>query len=135
MKSLSILLIDDDAIERMKFKQVCKNNNFKCHIIEAENGKVALECLNSRINFFDIIISDLQMPKMDGLELLKTVRLNGNYKNIPIIIMSNAQDDSLLKECYKYGVSGYFTKPSSFTKYEKKVKALLEYWKKNELIS
>ena len=47
MKSLSILLIDDDAIERMKFKQVCKNNNFSCSIIEAENGNEALKYLNN----------------------------------------------------------------------------------------
>lgn len=134
MKSLSILLVDDDAIERMKFKKVCKNNNFKCSIREAENGTEALQYLNNENNIFDIVISDLQMPRMNGLELLKKVRLIDRLKNIPVIIMSNSQEDNHLKECYNYGISGYFTKPSSFEKYTKKVKALFKYWKTNELL-
>ncbi|PWG04542.1 response regulator [Polaribacter aquimarinus] len=135
MKSLSILLIDDDAIERMKFKQVCEKNNFSCSILEAENGNEALEFLNNTENSFDIVISDLQMPKMDGLELLKSVRNINRIKNIPMIIMSNSQDKNHLKKCYEYGISGYFTKPASFSKYSKKVVSLLKYWKRNELIS
>jgi len=135
MKMLSILLIDDDAIERMKFKQVCKNINFKCSILEAENGLIALELLDNSEKSFDIIISDLQMPIMNGLEFLKNVRLINNYQNIPVIIMSNSDDDSHLSQCYQLGISGYFTKPKSLVKYAKKVKALLTYWKKNELNS
>jgi len=134
MKSLSILLIDDDVIERMKFKQVCKKIKFKCSIIEAENGNEALDYLNNEQNSFHIIISDLQMPKMNGLELLKKIRISKRFKNIPMIIMSNSQEDHHLKECYKYGISGYFTKPSNFTEYTKKVKAVLKYWNRNELI-
>lgn len=135
MKSLSILLIDDDAIERMKFKQVCKKINFSCSILEAENGNEALQYLNNNENSFDIVISDIQMPKMSGLELLKKVRNSNRLKNIPIIIMSNSKDDNHLKECYNYGVSGYFTKPASFSEYSKKVVSLLKYWKRNELLS
>ncbi len=135
MRSLSILLIDDDEIERMKFKQVCKKVNFSCSILEANNGNEALQYLNNLENSFDIVISDLQMPIMDGLELLKRVRNNNRLKSIPMIIMSNSQDENHLKECYKYGISGYFTKPESFSKYSKKVVSLLKYWKRNELIS
>ena len=134
MKSLSILLIDDDVIERMKFRQVCKKFKFKCSIIEAENGNEALDYLNNEQNSFHIIISDLQMPKMNGLELLKKIRISKRFKNIPMIIMSNSEDKNDLKECYKLGISGYFTKPSSFSKYAKKVKAVLKYWNRNELI-
>lgn len=135
IQSLSILLVDDDEIERMKFKKVCKNINFSCSILEAENGSRALQHLNNKDNSFDIVISDLQMPIMNGLELLKKVRDSNQFKNIPMIIMSNSQDENHLKECYEYGISGYFTKPSSFSKYSKKVVSLLKYWKRNELIS
>lgn len=134
MKSLSILLIDDDKIERIKFKKVCKDSNFPCSIIEAVNGKQALSFLNNLENSFDIIILDLHMPKMNGLELLAKLKENLNFKNIPTIIMSNSEDDNDLKECYDLGISGYFTKPAQYIKYAKKVKSLLKYWKQNKLI-
>lgn len=135
MKSLSILLIDDDVIERMKFKKVCNDISFPCSIIEAEDGKQGLNLLNKIENRFNIIILDLHMPKMNGLEVLKVLKSKIEFKNIPIIIMSNSEDDNELKKCYDYGISGYFTKPAQFSKYAKKVKSLLNYWKRNELIN
>ena len=134
MKSLSILLIDDDEIERMKFKKVCTDISFSCSIVEAVNGRQALNFLNKIENKFNIIILDLHMPKMNGLELLKELKSKIEFKNIPIIIMSNSEDDRELKKCYDYGISGYFTKPVQYSKYSKKVKSLLKYWKRNELI-
>ena len=135
MKSLSILLVDDDEIERMKFKKVCSDNSFICSIIEAENGSKALSLLQDVKNSFNIIILDLHMPTMNGLELLKKIKSSSIYKSIPIIIMSNSEDNNELKQCYELGVSGYFTKPAHYAKYAKKVKSLLKYWKRNELIS
>ena len=135
MKSLSILLIDDDEIERIKFQNVCKDINFPYSVVEAINGKQALNFLNRIENRFNIIVLDLHMPKMNGLELLENLKSNIKFKNTPIIIMSNSEDNDELKKCYDYGVSGYFTKPANFTKYSKKVKSVLKYWKQNELIS
>ena len=134
MKSLSILLIDDDEIERIKFQKVCEDINFPCSVVEAINGKQALNFLNRIENRFDIIVLDLHMPKMNGLELLENLKSNIKFKNTPIIIMSNSEDVAELKKCYDYGVSGYFTKPGDFTKYSKKVKSVLKYWQQNELI-
>ena len=71
---------------------------------------------------------------MNGLELLEKLKSNIKFKNTPIIIMSNTEDDDELKKCYDYGVSGFFTKPVDFTKYSKKVKSVLKYWRQNELI-
>jgi CheY-like chemotaxis protein len=134
MKSLSILLIDDDEIERIKFLKVCKDINFPCSVVEAKNGKQALDFLNRIENTFNIIVLDLHMPKMNGLELLEKLKLNSKFKNTPIIIMSNSEDSAELQKCYDFGVSGYFTKPANFTKYSKKVKSVLKYWKQNEHI-
>ena len=134
MKCLSILLIDDDALERMKFKKVCKDICFSCTLVEAVNGEQALSFLSAQEHTFNIIILDLHMPKMNGLELLKILKSTIEYKNIPVIIMSNSEDSTELKECYDIGVSGYFTKPAQYAPYSKKVKSLLDYWKRNELI-
>jgi CheY-like chemotaxis protein len=134
MKSLSILLIDDDKIERMKFKKVCKDISFHCVIEEAINGIQAIELLKDIKNSFNIIVLDLHMPGMDGLELLGKLKSNVRFNKIPIIIMSNSEDNNELKKCYDFGISGYFTKPAQFTKYSKRVKSLLKYWKRNEFI-
>lgn len=134
MKSLSILLIDDDEIERIKFKKVCKDINFSCSIVEAVNGEQALCLLNETKNTFNIIVLDLHMPKMNGLELLEKLKFNDRFKNIPIIIMSNSEDEKEQKICYDLGISGYFSKPAQYSKYYKKVKSVLKYWKQNKLI-
>jgi CheY-like chemotaxis protein len=134
MKSLSILLVDDDELERIKFKKVCKDICFPCTIIEAIDGEQALKILNTPKNTFDIIILDLHMPKMSGLELLEVIKGIIEFKNIPVVIMSNSEDDTELKKCYDFGISGFFTKPARYSKYSKKVKSLLNYWKRNELI-
>jgi len=133
MKSLSILLVDDDEIQRLKFKKVCNDTHFTCSIIEAINGKQALDFLNEVEQAFNIIILDLHMPKMNGLEFLEKLKSNNNFKNIPVIIMSNSEDSKELKKCYDFGIAGYFTKPVEFLKYSNKVKSLLQYWKQNEL--
>ncbi len=134
MKSLSILLVDDDEIERIKFKKVCKNSGFPYAVAEAVNGKQAFDYLKNQKNFFNIIILDLHMPKMNGLEFLRKLKNTIEFKNIPVIIMSNSEDSDELKKCYDFGISGYLTKPAQYSKYAKKVKVLLKYWKQNELI-
>lgn len=135
MKSLSILLIDDDEIERMKFKKVCAENNFSHKIIEADNGANALEKLKDVNNSFDIIISDLNMPVINGLELLKIIKSSKKFKSIPTIIMSTSKKNRDLKKCFNKGVSGYFIKSLLFSEYSSKVTSLLNYWSKNQLVS
>lgn len=135
MKSLSILLIDDDEIERIKFKKVCENNNFPHTISEANNGETAIKLLNNNENSFDIIISDLNMPKMNGFEFLKVIKSHKTFKYIPTIIISTSNNYDDLKKCYKIGVAGYFIKQLQFTDYSSKIVSLLNYWCENELVS
>lgn len=132
MNSLTILLIDDDEIERMKFKKVCYDNNSLSNIVEAVNGKEALSILNKAEYLFNIIILDLHMPEMNGLEFLGNLKADIRYKNIPIIVMSNSDDHEELKKCYDFGISGFFTKPVQFSRYAVKVESLLNYWKENK---
>ena len=134
MNFLSILLVDDDEIERMKFKKVCNDNNCRSKVVEAKDGKQALRILNKAEHSFNIIIMDLHMPEMNGLDFLNNLKSNVKFRNIPIIVMSNSEDDTELKRCYDFGVSGFFTKPLQFSDYSKKVVSLLNYWKENKLI-
>ncbi|MBL4605724.1 MAG: response regulator [Flavobacteriaceae bacterium] len=133
MKKLKILLIEDDEIERMKFAKVSsKLGNHT--IIEAENGEIALEILD-QIELPDLIILDLNMPKINGDEFLKILKLNKTVQYIPIVVMSTSDNHNDIKRCYEVGVSGYIIKPLRYEDYQEKISNLIGYWTSNELIS
>lgn len=133
MRFLSILLVDDDKIEKLKFKKVCQEVNFESNIFEAKDGETALHILNTNKTSFDLIISDLNMPRMDGFEFLSSVKKNTEFKNIPFVIMSTSQNKIDLDRCYEYGISGYFTKTLKYSDYSDSVISLLQYWDKASL--
>ena len=128
MKSLSILLIDDNEIERAKFQKVCKDVNFSCAVVEATSGEQALSYLNGFENTVNIIILDLHMPQMNGLRFLEKLKSNINYRNTPVVIMSNSDDYADLDKCYDYGIVGYINKPTDFSSFSLKVNSLLNCW-------
>lgn len=128
MKSLTILLIDDDKIERLKFKKVCQSVNFNIKVLEAVNGEEAFLMLNNNNFTFDIIITDINMPKMNGFEFLKALKNNTKYKSTPVVIMSTSESKLDLQKGYGFGISGYFSKPLQFSEYTSKVTSLLKYW-------
>lgn len=133
MKKLKILLIEDDEIERMKFARVTsKLGNHS--IVEAENGEKALELLD-QIELPNLIVLDLNMPKVNGIEFLGILKSNKVLEYIPIVVMSTSSNYNDIKRCYEIGASGYMTKPLHYDKYKKKISSLIAYWTDNELIS
>lgn len=135
MNTFSILLAEDDSIERLKFNKAIKNLKGNFIIAEAKNGKCALELLEDKKNKFQLIISDFNMPIMNGFEFLNEVKSRSEFKNIPFVIMSNTNDLEDLKKCFDLGIAGYFTKPYNFIDFSKKVKTVLKYWKNTEKIT
>lgn len=133
MKSLSILLVDDDKIEKLKFNKACKELNLNCTVLEAEDGEEALKFLNDDKFSFDLIITDLNMPRMDGFEFLSALKKNVKFKYIPVVIMSTSESKIDLERCYELGISGYFSKPLKYAEYLEKVTLLLNYWEKANL--
>lgn len=133
MKSLTILLVDDDKIERLKFKKVCQKVNPDCAVLEAVNGEEAFALLTDNKNSFDLIITDINMPKMDGFEFLKALKSNIKLKPIPVVIMSTSESKIDLEKGYGIGISGYFSKPLKYADYLNKVTSLLQYWHKASL--
>lgn len=133
MKPLSILLVDDDKIERLKFKKACKEININNTVVEAVNGEAALSILQQKDHSFDLIISDINMPRMNGFEFLSALKRFKKFKYIPVVVMSTSEQKKDLKKSYKLGISGYFSKPLKYSDYLMKVSSLLEYWDKATL--
>jgi len=135
MKQLKILLIEDDTIEVMKFNRVLSNLTLRHEIIEANNGEEAIDLLKEDSKRPDIIVLDLNMPKMNGLEFLNILKKDPVLKYIPAIILTTSNNHKDLLECYKIGIAGYILKPLRYEDYIDRIQRLLEYWSCNELIS
>jgi CheY-like chemotaxis protein len=133
-KSLHILLIEDDRIEVMKFNRVLDKLGTKHKIFEANNGQEALAIIKNKSILPNIIILDLNMPILNGLDFLTILKKDKSLKYIPAIILSTSCNHKDMLECYKLGIAGYMLKPLKFEEYEERITALLAYWSRNELI-
>lgn len=134
-RSLNILLIEDDAIEVMKFNRVLKKLESNHKVVEANNGEEALEILKNKEIIPDIILLDLNMPKLNGIEFLTILKNDEVLKYIPSIILSTSSNHKDMLECYKIGIAGYLIKPLKYDEYAERIKRTLDYWSTNELIS
>ena len=134
MKTLSILLIEDDAIEVMKMNRTIGKLNLNHGIEIANNGEEALTILTESSELPDIILLDLNMPKINGIEFLGILKSDSRLKHIPTVILTTSNNNRDLLECYKIGVSGYILKPLKYEEYVDKIEKLLSYWSINELI-
>lgn len=132
---LSVLLIEDDKIEKMKVRRTMETLGLPHKIKEANNGEEALEVLNGPESLPDIILLDLNMPKLNGLEFLQILKNDDRLKYLPVIIVTTSANYKDLKRCYEIGIAGYITKPLKYEKYVEKLKIVLDYWSFNELIT
>ena len=134
MNTLNILLIEDDMIEVMKLNRAISSLHLNHKITEANNGEDALKILEQKDSLPDIILLDLNMPKINGIEFLGILKNDDTLKYIPTIILTTSNNQKDLLECYKIGVAGYVLKPLKYEEYVSKIEKLLAYWSVNELI-
>lgn len=135
MKILNILLLEDDMIEVMKFKRASSSLKINHKITEVNNGEDALCLLKDKLNLPDIILLDLNMPKVNGIEFLKLLKADERLRYIPTIVLTTSNNKSDLLDCFKIGVAGYVLKPLKYEDYVSKIEKLLAYWSINELIT
>jgi CheY-like chemotaxis protein len=134
IRELKILLIEDDTIELMKLNRAMLSLNMNHEVTEATNGEEALELLLNEKYYPDIILLDLNMPKINGIEFLEILKNNESIKFIPTIILTTSSNEKDLLACFNLGISGYILKPLKYDEYIEKINLLLSYWSANELI-
>lgn len=109
---LNVLVVDDSwAMRRFVLKQVKACGPIVGECFEAENGQAALDAL--RAEKIDLVLSDINMPEMDGIELARAIREAPDLQNIPIVVISSDPADSRESECRALGAIGYVEKPFS----------------------
>lgn len=134
-RTIDILLVEDDSVDVMNVQRAFKKNNITNPLHVARNGIEALDMLRgtegcTKLNPVPkIILLDINMPKMNGIEFLRELRNDEALKSISVFIMTTSNDDHDKFQAYNMNVAGYIVKPISFEKFVNAVSVLNNYWK------
>jgi two-component system, chemotaxis family, chemotaxis protein CheY len=108
--SFNVLIVDDSNAMRGVIKKIIALSGFKMdRCLEAGNGKEAMTMLDS--NWVDVVVSDINMPEMNGLELLSHLKEDDLFKDIPVIMITTEGSSTRMKEAFKCGAKGFIKKP------------------------
>ncbi len=119
---MNILVVDDCQTTRKLLGHYLKSRGYS--VVFAENGLDALEKLGS--NDINLILTDLNMPYMDGMELIKTLRSDPNWVNIPILMVTTENDDVEREKAFSSGVNGYVVKPITGDTIAQNIRSILK---------
>jgi two-component system response regulator len=136
MHDIEILLVEDSAEDAHLVVRALKKNNLGNNILHLQDGAEALDFIFAKGKFEGrkvedkprLILLDLKMPKVDGLQVLKAIKMDERTSSIPVVIMTSSRHDKDLEESYKLGVNSYVVKPVSFENFARAVADLGIYW-------
>jgi len=133
-KNLEIMLVEDDTVDVMTVKRALKDINVANHLIVASDGEAALTYLmDERNKRPGIILLDLNMPRMNGIEFLTAAKKNGALKNIPVVVLTTSREDQDKVDSFDLGVAGYMVKPVDYVQFVEVMKTINLYWTLSEL--
>ncbi|MFH1118186.1 MAG: response regulator [Bacteroidota bacterium] len=134
IKNKTILLVEDDTIDAMTVKRALKELNVLNPVDTVENGEEALEYLrNNKNELPGIILLDLNMPRMNGIEFLGIAKKDDNLKHIPVIVLTTSLEEIDRIDTFSLGVAGYMVKPVDYKQFVEVIKAIKLYWSLSEL--
>ncbi len=129
-----ILLVEDDEVDVLTVRRALKDLDVSSPLAVAANGEEALKLLrNGNSRRPAIILLDLNMPRMSGLEFLRQARAEGCAAGIPIVVLTTSREDRDVVEGFNYNVAGYMIKPVDYAKFVEVMKAIDSYWTLSEL--
>ncbi|HEY0654267.1 MAG TPA: response regulator [Chryseosolibacter sp.] len=131
-KNGPIIIIEDDADDQEFLTEIFQKLNYQNKILFFFDGQEALDYLNASHDFPFLILSDINMPKLDGFELRKKLRTDLKLSNkcIPYLFFSTAANQKAVIDAYSQSVQGFFVKQNSMTELEKTISAIMEYWRR-----
>ncbi len=139
-KMLNILLVEDDALDVMNVQRAFKKNNVLNPLFVAGNGLEALDMLRGAEGNppqvpLDrrIILLDLNMPRMNGIEFLRELRSDPKLNLIPVIVLTTSGEDRDKVEAFQLNVAGYIVKPVTLAHFIETMATLNKYWTLSEI--
>lgn len=132
--SKPILLVEDDNIDAMTVKRAMKELNVTNPLVRACDGEQALDHLRDKANEKPcLIFLDLNMPKMNGLELLAIVKEDEDLRTIPVIVLTTSGEQCDIVQSFKLGVAGYMVKSVDYGEFKETMRVIDEYWTLSEI--
>lgn len=135
-QSKRVLLVEDDPDDVELILRVLRKHHIKSDVVIARDGAEALDYLLCRDifaghdmnNLPEVILLDLKLPKLNGLEVLQQLRADNRTKFIPIVILSSSDEEQDMINCYQAGANSYIQKPVDFTQFSEIIQQLGIYW-------
>jgi len=127
----TILLVEDDKIDVQAVERSFKQLNITNPLEVRGNGEEALEYIKNDDRPC-LILLDLNMPKMGGIEFLEIVKADNDYKNIPVVVFTSSKEERDKVNSFNLGVAGYIVKPPDYKKFVEVVKQIQMYWTLSE---
>ena len=132
--SKPILLVEDDNVDAMTVKRALVDINVTNPLVHKQDGEEALEYLRNEGNEKPcVILLDLNMPRMNGLELLKIIKDDEELKGIPVVVLTASRARQDIAESFAYSAAGYVLKAIDYKNFVKTLKVINQYWTLSEL--
>ena len=136
VKEVEILLVEDNPADAELATRALKKNNLANKLVWVKDGAEALDLLFGKGNYAGreqnnvphVILLDLRLPKVDGLEVLRIIKNDERTKYIPVVVLTSSKEDRDVAESYKLGVNSYISKPVAFEAFARTVAELGMYW-------
>lgn len=133
---IEILLVEDNPNDAEMTLRALKKNHLANRIIHLKDGAEALDFFHGTGNFSGrditslpkVVLLDLKMPKVDGIEVLRNLKSSPNTRSIPVVVLTSSKEDPDIKICYELGVNSYIVKPVGFENFLKAISELGFYW-------
>ncbi len=134
--SMKILLVEDNPDDELLTLMAFRDNNILNEVVIARDGREALDILFNTGTYAretkrfipEIILLDLKLPKIDGLEVLKKIRSNPKTSFLPVIILTSSKEDLDILNSYQLGANSYIRKPVDFQQFSDAIRQLGLYW-------
>ncbi len=129
-KNGPIIIVEDDKDDQEMFSDVFKELNYKNEIVFLNDGQEALTYLTLNVIEPFIVFSDINMPKLNGIELRKQIHENEDMrlKTIPYLFFTTSAEQEAVVDAYSKSIQGFFIKPLSFQDLKSMLKVIIEYW-------
>ncbi len=125
----TILLVEDDEVDIRSIKRALEDLHVVNPLVVTNNGEEALEYLRNKANRRPgLILLDLRMPKMDGIEFLKIAKNDDKLKIIPVVALTSSKEEGDKINSFKLGVAGYMMKPVDYMEFVEVIRAIQMYW-------
>lgn len=136
LDEVEILLVEDNPTDAELTMRALKKNNLTNKLVWVKDGAEALDFLFATGTYADrsqedlpkLVLLDLRMPKVDGLEVLQRIKADEKTKKIPVVILTSSKEDKDIVESYELGVNSYVSKPVEFDEFTEAVSTLGLYW-------